>query len=197
VDILTNLAFDLREFCREINPWFMNRKAPYAPIRVSYHPEQFTLQDIIKKVRYLMDAGFRVGLYGILHPDQTTAMEHAQAVCSDLGIDFRTKPFLGWHEGRLYGEYAYPDACNGRNNRYCECATSELLAAPDGSIHRCHYFLYNRRPHPAHINDANLVLEDNYVPCSFFGQCNPCDIKVKNNRFQQFGHVATRIRNIR
>jgi hypothetical protein len=69
--------------------------------------------------------------------------------------------------------------------------------APDGSIHRCHYFLYNRLGHPAHITQANLVLTDTYVPCDSFGQCNPCDIKVKNNRFQQFGHVATRIRNIR
>ena len=197
VDILTNLAFDLDRFIAEIDPVRINRPAPYAPIRVSYHPEQFSLPFITEKVLRLMNAGFRVGLYGVTHPEQAALMEEADATCRRLGIDFRLKPFLGRYRGELYGQYTHPDACDGAAPRACECATSELLAAPDGSIHRCHTFCYNHLEPIATIRDEHIVLTDSFSPCRLFGHCNPCDIKVKNNRFQQFGHTATRIRNIR
>ncbi len=196
VDILTNLAFDLKKFVDAIDPAAINREAPYAPIRVSYHPEQFTLSTIIEKVLFLQNAGFRVGIYGVLHPTQLDKVEYAQKVCRDLGIDFRTKEFLGWYDGKLYGNYAYPEACSGKAQKSCECAPSELLIAPDGSIHRCHYFLYERKEAIANIKDENINITDEFIPCNHFGQCNPCDVKIKNNRFQNFGHVSVRIRNI-
>jgi len=31
-------------------------------------------------------------------------------------------------------------------------------------------------------------------PCDALGLCNPCDINVKTNRFQQFGHTSVDIR---
>src|SRR3989338_4982210 len=33
-----------------------------------------------------------------------------------------------------------------------------------------------------------------FRPCEWFGHCNPCDIKVKTNRFQQFGHSSVEIK---
>jgi hypothetical protein len=196
VDILTNLAFDLDAFIRAVDPDRINRDAPYAPIRVSYHPSQYSLQTISRRVLKLMNAGFRVGLYAVLHPEQLDLIDHAQTYCETEGIDFRTKPFLGWHNGRLYGDYAFLEACAGGPPKHCECAPSELLAAPDGAIHRCHYFCYNRKPPLCRISDPAINLTDNFLPCDHFGLCNPCDVKVKNNRFQQFGHVTARIRNV-
>ena len=196
VDILTNLAFDLEEFTRCVDPQLMNRKAPYAPIRVSYHPSQFTLSEISEKILFLMNAGFRVGLYAVTHPEQTQEIEQAAEVCRDLGIDFRTKPFLGYHRGRLYGNYAYPQASSLERPRNCECAASELLIAPDGGIYPCHHHLYNNVDASSHITLPRVTLSDDFKPCAFYGHCNPCDVKVKNNRFQQFGHVSARIRNI-
>lgn len=196
VDILTNLAFDLRKFVKEIDPSIINRDAPYAPIRVSYHPEQFSLEEIVKKILFLQDAGFRVGLYGVAHPNQLSLIEEAKRVCVDLGIDFRIKEFLGWYSGKLYGQYAFPDACSGSFRKKCECAPSELLVSPDGRIYRCHYFLYEEKSFLATIKDDNIILTDDFLPCDSFGQCNPCDVKIKNNRFQNFGHVSVRIRNI-
>ncbi len=198
VDILSNLTFNLGKFVDCVNPRKINRTAPYAPIRVSYHPEQYALQDILKKVLFLQNNGFRVGLYGVMHPDQITVMQHAASVCADLGVDFRTKPFLGWHNNILYGQYAFPGVMAQNNNklRRCECAPSELLIAPNGSIHRCHSFLYAGLPPLGQIGDSRLELTDDYLSCNRFGACNPCDIKIKNNRFQQFGHISARIRNI-
>ncbi len=196
VDILSNLAFDLKAFVKEIEPSMLNREAPYAPIRASYHPEQFSLQTIISRVEFLQSAGFRVGLYGVLHPEQADEIERARRICLDRGLDFRTKPFLGMYKGTLHGAYAYSDACGESPTGECECAPSELLIAPDGSIHRCHRFLYNNLAPLAQTHDDNIELSDDFMPCNQFGACNPCDVKVKNNRFQQFGHVSVRIQNI-
>lgn len=196
VDILTTLAFDLDSFMREIKPETINRTAPYAPIRVSYHPGQTPQKKILNKVRTLHNKGYRVGLYAVTHPENLTAIEEMKLICKKNGLDFRTKPFLGEYKGRLYGEYAYPDACNSPKTHHCECAPSELLIDPSGNIHACHHHLYNRLTPLANITDSDIQPTNQYLPCDFFGQCNPCDVKVKNNRFQQFGHVSMRIRNI-
>lgn len=194
VDILTNLCFNLNRFVDMVNPAQLNRDAPYAPIRVSYHPEQFSLMMILDRVTFLINAGFRVGLYGVMHPHNVTAMEHARMICADMGVDFRTKPFLGWHDGKLMGEFAYPDACTGKSTSACECSASELLIAPDGGIYPCHHHLYHGVNSSGSIHDSAINLDDKFHACHYYGQCNPCDVKVKNNRFQQFGHVSMRIR---
>jgi MoaA/NifB/PqqE/SkfB family radical SAM enzyme len=194
VDILSNLTFDLKKFASRINPSRINREAPYAPIRASYHPSQFPLSVIVEKLLFLMKEGFRVGLYAVTHPDNDVAIAHAQTVCDDLGIDFRTKPFLGWHNGVLHGTYAYPDACTGSQSLSCECASSELLIAPDGWIYPCHHHLYNQVAPTGHIAHSSVKISDHYHPCDAYGRCNPCDIKVKNNRFQRFGHTSMKIR---
>lgn len=198
VDILTNLEFNLERFVDRVSPARMNRVAPYAPIRVSYHPEQFAFEDILRRVLFLQGKGFRVGLYGVLHPAHLAAVNHAAAVCADMGVDFRTKPFLGWHGDVLYGDYANDGVATPDGKmRLCECAPTELLVAPDGSIHRCHSFLYAGLRPLAHLRDPDLRLTGEHLACNRFGDCNPCDVKIKNDRFQQFGHVAARIRNVR
>jgi MoaA/NifB/PqqE/SkfB family radical SAM enzyme len=193
VDILTNLAFDLREFVHNIDPAWLNRDAPYAPIRASYHPEQFALVDIIERLQLLQMEGFRVGLYGVMHPENVTQMKHAEAVCTDLGIDFRTKPFLGWYEGKLYGDFAYPDACSLSTARECQCQPSELLIAPDGEIYPCHHHLYSEADSRGNIINTQDAISSEARACQHFGHCNPCDVKIKNNRLQHFGHVSVKV----
>jgi hypothetical protein len=194
VDILTNLAFDLGQFVDRIDPNAINRPAPYAPIRVSFHPEQFSLEHILDRVLFVQRAGFRVGLYGVTHPANAVAIDAARARCKDLGVDFRTKPFLGWDKGALHGEYAYSDACGMDVPRSCECAASEALIAPNGRVFRCHHHLYGQVDPLGVISDPDLAIDDGFHPCAYYGHCNPCDVKLKNNRFQQFGHVSVRIR---
>jgi hypothetical protein len=196
VDILSNLTFDLDAFIGEIDPEKMNREAPYAPIRASYHPEQFDLEVIVHRLLKLQGAGFRVGLYGVNHPDQVEKNLEAKKVCDKLGIDFRYKPFLGWYEGRLHGDYFMPQAVGGKVIGSADCAPSEVLISPHGELHRCHHYLYSGGKALGHIEDEQIRLSDNYMPCNQLGMCNPCDLKVKNNRFQQFGHVTIRIKNV-
>lgn len=201
MDLLTNMMFDADEFIRNVPVSRFTREAPYAPIRVSYHPGQNRLDDLVRKYLKLQAAGFRVGLFAVLHPDEDRRRHilEVKDECLAMGIDFRTKEFLGEWNGRLYGTFKYEECVSGKVMRQCECRTTELLVAPCGSVYRCHADLYNGRNPVAHILDASFSERslDEFRPCDYFGACNPCDVKVKTNRFQEFGHTSVEIRNVK
>jgi hypothetical protein len=91
----------------------------------------------------------------------------------------------------------YPEAVNAKMLRDCECRTTELLIDPAGYVFRCHSDLYANRFALGHILDAQPPeLLGKWVPCAVYGKCNSCDIKVKNNRFQEYGHSSVEIRNV-
>ncbi len=81
----------------------------------------------------------------------------------------------------------------------CECRTTEIIVDPAGYVYKCHSDLYNGRSPFANILDNNFNENeiDKFRPCSSYGDCNPCDVKVKTNRFQIFGHTTVEMRNIR
>ncbi len=199
VDILTNLDFDIDEMIAKVDPARLERNAPYAPIRVSYHPTECKLEDLFDRALKLMAAGFRIGIYGVLHPNQQEIILEAQAKGQALGIDFRTKEFLGFHNDRLYGHFKYPEACSlkrpvtGPGSGTVWCKTTEVLLSPDGGVFRCHHDLYEQKPPVGNILDPQYQISSEYLPCDYFGMCNPCDIKVKTNRLQQFGHTSVDI----
>ena len=62
MDLLTNLMFDVDEFIANVPLWRFDREAAYAPIRVSYHPGQNEIVDLMEKTEKLQSAGFRVGI---------------------------------------------------------------------------------------------------------------------------------------
>ncbi len=198
MDLMTNMMFDVDEFIRNVPVWRLTREAPYASIRVSYHPGQNDIDDLVRKALKLHDAGFRVGIYGIEHPTIINHILETKERCLKLGIDFRTKEFLGEWEGKLYGTFKYEGSVCGENHRSCECRTTEMIVDPAGYVYKCHSDLYNGRDPMAHILDRGFSEEsiDEFRPCSSFGDCNPCDVKVKTNRFQIFGHTSVEIRGI-
>ncbi|MDD5287337.1 MAG: radical SAM protein, partial [Desulfuromonadaceae bacterium] len=200
MDLLTNLTFNVDKFIRNVPVERFTREAPYAAIRVSYHPGQNDIEDLIAKTYKLQEAGFRIGLYGIDHPDKETR-EHilkTQAHCLALGLDFRLKEFLGEHAGTMYGTFKYEGCFNGEELKECECRTTEIIADPAGNVFKCHSDLYNGRDPIAHILDEDFNEDsiETFRKCHFFGECNPCDVKVTTNRFQVFGHTSVEIRNI-
>lgn len=194
IDILTNLQFDEDEFIRNVDPERIKRKSPYASIRVSYHPSETALEPLAKKVLRLQDAGFSIGIWGVMHPSQEDEILKAQEYCRNLGIDFRLKEFLGEYQGRMYGTLKYEGACGKNNERTVLCKTTELIIGPDGGVYRCHSDLYEGRAPVGDISDPAFGIEDVFRPCNHYGRCNPCDIKVKTNRFQEFGHTSVEIR---
>ena len=196
-DLLTNLTFDVNEFVRRVPVSRFDREAPYAPIRVSYHPGQNKMSDLIPRALRLEEHGFRVGIYGVLHPDQRDEILRWQEKAHGLGVDFRTKEYLGVDDVGIHGHYKYPDAITKEINHYCECRTTELLIAPSGYVFRCHSDLYEARTPIGHLLDPEFDFKDEFRPCFVYGHCNPCDVKIKTNRFQNFGHTSVDIRNRR
>ena len=200
-DLMTNLGFDVKKFIENVPLSRFLRVAEYAPIRVSYHPGQNSIDDLIEKYFILVDAGFRVGLYGIMHPDPQIRNHilDTQERCLSMGIDFRTKEFLGEWDGQYYGTLKFKESVVGEPFKRCECRTTELIVDPYGYIYKCHSDLYHSRDPIGHILSDEFDAEqiDSFRTCDYFGDCNPCDVKIKTNRFQQFGHTSVEIINIR
>ncbi|MBT3295610.1 MAG: radical SAM protein [Verrucomicrobia bacterium] len=197
IDILTNLQFDIEAFMASVPPERVSRDAPYASIRVSYHPGEMALEATVAKVSRMLERGYSIGVWAVDHPGNGPAIDEARRVCTERGIDFRLKEFLGDHEGRLYGSYKYPDGLSRRQHPSVDCRTTELIVGPSGDIFRCHGDLYEGRPGIGHLCHEDFDIDTDFRPCTSFGFCNPCDIKIKTNRFQQFGHTSVDIRGAR
>lgn len=188
LDVLTNGEWSLSDFEQEINPEVFKREAPYASIRVSYHGQQGNdLAILLSKIQYLHNTGYSVGLWGL----SNQKLDQVQNLCNGLGIDFRVKEYLD----DKHGTYKYPRAVGSSLVKHVHCKPSELLIAPDGRIYRCHADLYASRGSIAHILDTNIKFPG-YLACDNFGQCNPCDLKQKFDRFQRSGHCSVEIKDI-
>lgn len=194
IDILTNLQFDVDEFAEKVDPARIRRDAPYASIRVSYHPETMELDPLVEKVLKMRKAGFSIGIWGVLHPSQEAEVRAAQKRCKAVGIDFRFKEFLGEYDGKMHGTYRYEGSTSQEFEKTVLCKTTELILGSQGGVYRCHSDLYEGRDPVGNITDPDYELEDIYRPCHVFGHCNPCDVKVKTNRFQEFGHTSVDIK---
>lgn len=193
IDILTNLQFDVENFIKKVDPNRIKRKSLYPSIRVSFHLEQMNLGRLITKTLKMIDAGFSIGIWGVIHPKYEREILIAKEKCIKLKIDFRIKEFLGEYNGKLYGTYKYPDAFNKKPQKKVKCKTTELIIGTNGNIYRCHSDLYEGRKPIGNILDEQFIIENKFIECNYFGYCNPCDIKVKTNRFQKFGHTSVEI----
>lgn len=180
-----------------MDPARLRRNAPYPSIRVSYHPQHMDLKILIAKILKMQRAGFSVGAFAIKHPGFKKEIIETEKQCHSLGIDFRTKEFLGVMNGKLYGTYRYRGAVLDKSRKRCLCRTSEFIIAPDGNIYRCHHDLYNNASALGNLLDRNLKIRDIFRGCTYFGHCNPCDVKIKTDRFQVYGHTSVEIKNIR
>ena len=194
IDLLTNLQFDVDEFMAQVPATRLMRSAPYASIRVSYHPAQMKLAPLQQKVKKMLARGYSIGIWAVKHPDWTQEIETAQAECLALGIDFRLKEFLGLHQGQVVGRYRYEGAVHSEHRRQVQCRTTELLIGPSGDLYRCHSDLYAGRLPLGQLTDPKFEVDIRFRPCEVYGDCNPCDLKVKTNRFQEFGHISVEIR---
>lgn len=194
IDILTNLQFDVDEFIKKVNPQRLKRDAPYASIRVSYHPETMDLDDTINRTLKMLKAGFSIGIWGVMHPIYDEHIKEAQKKAVDLGIDFRTKEYLGEHHGRIYGTYKYPGACEMKFRKKVLCKTTELLVDSEGSVFRCHHDVYKGVNSIGSLFNPDFEIQDVYRDCDYFGHCNPCDIKIKTDRHQVYGWTSVDIK---
>lgn len=184
LDLLTNGIFDMRNFA--VSKDVFKRGAKYASIRFSYHSGMNPIA-LAMKVWELQNMGYEVGIWGL---DNNTALnKYMKNLCEDLNIDFRIKEYLD----ALNGTYKYPDAIGRKDTKHVRCKGFELLINPSGHIFKCHADLYANRNPIGHILNEDFPVFD-YRLCFNYGRCNPCDIKLKTNRLQEYGYCAVEIK---
>jgi len=204
IDILTNLQWGERgieRFISEVDPNRIKRDSPYASIRVSYHPEQMgNGEELVKNVKKLKDRGFSIGIWAVLYPSQEhlSAINQMQFRCIDNDIDFRLKEFTGKYKSELYGDYSrYPRACFSEVKKSCLCRISELIIGPNGDVYRCHRDLYARENPTGNILNEDFKIRSEFRQCDNYGECHPCDVKVKTNYKQQRGYTSVEIKDLK
>jgi len=195
LELMTNLSFDLDRFMKRVPPDRFRRTAPFAPIRSTFYPEQEDPVDFIAKVKRLTDAGYDVCSYVIEMPRDNDRLARWRDTFEQAGLELRVKAYLGMHKGRLYPEGGYADeqAVQGDQLRPVRCRTNDILVAPDGLLHRCHRDLYAGENAIATLINPEEALAFTHRECNNFGGCNYCDLKIKNNRFEQPGFVSVDI----
>jgi sulfatase maturation enzyme AslB (radical SAM superfamily) len=194
IDLLTNLEFDIIKFIHNVDPvkMYSSTNDAYKSIRVSFHPEFMEIDETIAKCVDLQKAGFNIGILPINHPENT---ESNLQLCEEgrkNQIYVFIKDFLGEYKGQMVGHYKYPDGLIGNQHIRVDCRTQELLISPNGNIFRCHRDLYVNN-NPIYNLMDNPEIEYKYRWCDKFGHCNPCDLKLKVNRFLQMGSCSVDI----
>ena len=167
VDILTNLSFDVVEFKERISPDRFNNDQAFAPIRASFHNEFMDIEETLSKVKFLVDSGFRVGLYCVDHVSNKFFIDRLSKI---KWLDFQTKPLLDNEikESPVSG--------------LVKCRTSQLLLNPEGKVFKCHRDLYKRK-NEIGLLDKISKIDFAYRECYNVKECHPCDIKIKRDRF--------------
>ena len=183
LDLLTNGKFNRQEFMGNIHNRVFWRKAPYASIRFSYH-KNLNEEYLGDKLEILHGQGYSIGVWGLDNVDNIVM----ETFCKGANIDFRLKQYLD----KNHGTYKYPEAISGERKSVM-CKPSELLISPNGTIYRCHADLYAGRNPIGHILGEEILFPD-FMACDYFGECNPCDVKLKTNRLQEGGHCSVTIK---
>jgi len=191
LDLVTNGMFNLDEFVSRVDPYVFKRRAKYASIRFSLH-KKTNQAEMVSKVHTLQKMGYKVGIWGFDNIMFMNTNRSMIRMCKERGIDFRTKRFLstGWEKNT----YKYQNACTKLRKLTVKCKPSELLINPSGFIFRCHHDLYNDINPMGHILNDKVKLIRGFRRCEEYGVCNPCDVKVKFNRFQEWGHCSVEIK---
>lgn len=195
VDMLTTLPFDVNEFIKNSRPARFERKLPYAAIRVTFHPETMDLEETMAKVKKMKEAGFDIAFNLVDHPFLKEETDEIKSKIIENGLECVVKPFLGYLNDKLYGQYRYVDSCSMKFRRKVECGTTNLLLDPLGNIYRCHGDLFRRNPDGVlgNLFDDNTMISEEHSSCDNYGFCHPCDVQIKFDRLGGWGYSVVDI----
>ena len=195
IDLLTTLPGSLEQFLCCLRPERFTRELPYPSIRVTFHPATMSLRETTNKVQMLLSAGFAAGIYLVDDPSSRSVVSGIKHEILSQGISCTIKPFLGYRDGRLHGQYRYDLSVAARSVRFASCRPSVLLVDPHGDIYRCHGDLLRRTKsgRVGNLIDDQDVALVGFTECDHFGLCHPCDVQIKYNRLGYWGYTAVEI----
>jgi MoaA/NifB/PqqE/SkfB family radical SAM enzyme len=189
-NLMTNLNFDPKEFIKKVPTNVFNRQAPFPSIRASYHVGQVGRDTIINKMKILTDAGYNIGLYMLDHPLWQEEINRVKDICQNIGVELRLKEYMDRSSDPAMFRYHYTQ------DRTVYCKNSDLIIGPDMNVYKCHYDLYSNHNPIFNIGTYDRdAIEPSWYLCTYPTRCNPCDLKIKNSRFQIWGYCAVEIIN--
>ncbi len=213
IDIVTNLWWNkvkINNFIEKVSPERINNHSPFPSIRVSYHPEQMGEgEKLVENTSKLKKAGFDIGIECIMYPSpaQLESLERMALRCKKEEISFRPKSFIGVYGGKdnLDREFAithgnssrYPEAVSSEKNLECMCKTSNLLINPCGEVYKCQRDLLLSENPVGNLLNSSFQIEDIFRHCNKYGECHPCDVKVKTNNKEELGTTLVEIRDVK
>ena len=197
IDLLTNLTFDKHQFIKNIKPQKFYKPSSddniaYKSIRVSYHPRFMNRKQLVEKVGFLQDNGYSIGIFGISHPMNMQANTIMSQLARKNQVYFFIKDFLGYYKDTLFGYYLNKDGLNGERKN-CKCKSKQILIDSAGNVFKCHKDLYSNQYPVNNILNNDCKFQYIYRDCNNLGLCNPCDLKIKLNRFLDVGHCRVDI----
>lgn len=174
----------------------LQRPSPYPSIRVSWHPKEMNRVWANRGFKELVDRCEKLKEYGLdISPEMSVSDAAIYMVgfpgnevpAEDLWqgkVPFETKEYLGVHDGKTYGTYAYKNSIDltklglWETGLTCKCLTRELLIDPMGFIFPCHLFLYeNWSTKGLHSEFASMIMHDfrftEYASDIFTGDMQP------------------------
>jgi hypothetical protein len=174
-----NLSFDVDTFIQNVSVERFNNTRTFAPIRVSFHGESMAGKEyeILNKINKLELNGFRVGLYCVECDSNKKAIKFFNQVA---GLDFQIKPLLD-------NKIKYNDIPLQRI-----CRTNELLLGPDGRVFRCCRDMYKGTGEVGWFDTYDFPYI--FRSCDYGNECHPCDLKVKRDRFGNYGYQSVELR---
>ena len=196
VDMLTTLPYDVQEFIENLNPERFERDLPYGAIRVTYHPETMDLEETIGKVRRIKEAGFNIDMNLVDNPKNKEEAKLTKEKIIAAGLECVIKPFLGYLDEKLYGQFRYAESCSMESRKDVKCQTTQLLIDPKGNVYRCYGDLFRQNPDGVlgNIFDPEVDLTVRDTECNNFGFCHPCDVQIKFDRFSKWDYAAVEIK---
>jgi len=192
--ITTNLK---SRYVDDINSFIANiEDKKSVRINTSFHPKLISIDEFCNKVHILRNAGFFVDQVAMVDYPLSNFKYYYDEFLT-RGIALSPQTYLGKMNDMLlpipgsdvspnynehgivdYDMYQFGFSCNEKRDVLCR--TNRFLVSPNGSIHRCHYHLYSNRGAVANVKDESLPILSDYIGCSDFGFCNPCDFPHAN-----------------
>ncbi|MCM8800384.1 MAG: hypothetical protein NC900_06670, partial [Candidatus Omnitrophica bacterium] len=186
IELCTNLFWEPEPVIRYINP-------KYIKIGTSFHPEFANLDDFLRKLKLLKNAGFDVMVNFVPWPPLLPDMQYYKERIEEEKIQFVLQPFIGTYQGRHYPlGYTdeekkffriFKDDCNintlsfktdntekksNTKGKLCRMGQNYGFIHPDGSVSRC------CRDHSlslGNIIDKTFKLLEEPLPCQV-EECN-------------------------
>jgi len=149
VDTNLSVSSRVREFARRIDP--ARVQDLYVALHIKERERIGGVAAFIGNARLLMDAGFKVIVNYVVHPDLEARFPTDRQSFADHGIDITPRPFRGEHQGRRYPE-AYGERARaifadhpeqGRKVAFnfmgvpCHAGRTLLRMDEDGTVYRC------------------------------------------------------------